>query len=168
MALSTEIAKKIPQGIVMPKELSLFLDYIELCKPRYFQTHVQFYPIDEKRLSKFFSDSETVNFFGLLGKIGDGSFLAIWKNKNVQHFVLLGCHDDYNIILSSTALDFIRLMSIGYGFFDEDTTEQPPEENLIEKPFQEWVEQTFSVKIPKCGKEIINYNDNSFNDWLDC
>lgn len=68
-------------------------------------------------------------------------------------------------VLADNALDFIRLLAIGYDeiCWDSNFPYSPneiPYPDVIVKPnteFQNWVKQTFHVEIPKNALEIVKY-----------
>ena len=85
-------------------------------------------------------------------------------------------------VLADNALDFIRLLAIGYDeiCWKEDFPYPPteiPYADTIVKPnteFQNWVRQTFHVEIPRTALEIVKYpacmddtsSEDEFFNWL--
>jgi hypothetical protein len=113
----------------------------------------------------------------------DGSTAAFWLNDVDQlKIVHLGSYSGsmLNCILVENAVDFLRLLAIGY---DElcwnDEFPAPP--NVLNTsivvepnvPFQQWVRSTFHVAIPATASEIVRhpaeYGDeksgDEFCDW---
>ncbi len=85
-------------------------------------------------------------------------------------------------VLADNALDFIRLLAIGYDeiCWDSDFP-YPPDEipypDTIVKPnieFQNWVKQTFHVEIPRTALEIVKHparmemdaSEDAFFNWM--
>ncbi len=85
-------------------------------------------------------------------------------------------------VLADNALDFIRLLAIGYDeiCWAEDFPYPPneiPYPDVIVKPnteFQNWVMQTFHVEIPRTALEIVKYparmemdtSEDEFFNWI--
>ena len=78
-------------------------------------------------------------------------------------------------VLADNAVDFLRLLAIGYDeiCWDENFHLPPNEnnDNFIVKPnesFQNWVRSAFNVEIPQTALELIKYpatmNDDSSED----
>jgi hypothetical protein len=95
----------------------------------------------------------------------EGSMAAFWlDDKGAQKIVHLGSGSGSTLVcvLATDAVDFIRLLAIGY---DEICWNQefsaPPNRGdfrvLPHKGFQEWVSRTFKVKIPEVASEIVKH-----------
>jgi hypothetical protein len=72
-----------------------------------------------------------------------------------------------NCVLADNAVDFLRLLAIGYDeiCWGEEFASPPNEENTgfrVEPnaEFQEWVKNTFHVEIPKTALEIVKHPAN--------
>ncbi len=103
--------------------------------------------------------------FGKTG--GEGSECAFWQSESGELKIVhmgSGSGSVLNCVLADNAVDFLRLLAIGY---DEicwpDEFAAPPNELNDEfkvEPnvaFQEWVKTTFSVEIPKTALEIVKH-----------
>ena len=113
---------------------------------------------------------------------GEGSECAFWlTDKNELKIVHMGSGSGsiLSCVLADNAIDFLRLLAIGYDeiCWDENFP-YPPNENqkFIVKPnqkFQEWVKSTFKVEIPKTALEIVKHpatmhdesSDDEFFNW---
>jgi len=109
---------------------------------------------------------------------GEGSECAFWMTeKNEVKIVHMGSGSGscLSCVLADKAVDFLRLLAIGYDEICwDDNFPYPPNTNteeLIVKPnekFQDWVKSTFKVEIPKTALEIVKYpatmNDDSSED----
>ncbi len=117
----------------------------------------------------FGAEHEEVNrrlyVFGQTG--GEGSECAFWISKsNRLKIVHLGSGSGsiLNCVLAENAVDFLRLLAIGY---DEicwsDEFDSPPNEGNADfqvepnEAFQQWVRNTFDVEIPKTALEIVKH-----------
>jgi hypothetical protein len=169
MSLSKKIEKNFPEGISMPLEISMMLDYINdnESESQYFQIDIQFQPINKEIIKYYFNNEELETYFGLLGTTADGSILAIWKDNEEQRFVHFGSDGSNWLILAPNPIDFIRLIAIGYDNFDKNEILNPPQNSRIDKLFQSWVENIFSVEIPQSGKDIVDLNSEQLINWIE-
>lgn len=123
----------------------------------------------------------------------DGSRAGIWLDDNGrQHFVHLGSGSGSTLVcvLASHAIDFLRLLTIGYEEFCWPWVYDLTEEEAYRrehgddgrKPglyppieFRNWVRKTFDVPLPKRGSEIVartaemddENSDDPFWQWID-
>jgi hypothetical protein len=113
----------------------------------------------------------------------DGSTAALWLNDVDQlKIVHLGSYSGsmLNCILAENAVDFLRLLAIGYDeiCWNDEFSVPPSMVNtgIVVKPnesFQQWVRDTFHVTIPATALEIVRrpaeYGDENsgdeFCDW---
>jgi len=110
---------------------------------------------------------------------GEGSMGAFWlDNDGSQKIVHLGSGSGSTMVcvLADTALDFLRLLAVGYeeicwGGFDAPLSGESP----VNTKFRTWVETTFSTHIPKLGNEIVtetaelgdeDKSDDTFLYWV--
>jgi hypothetical protein len=127
----------------------------------------------DKRTGRDVSDGkgqEVLNRLCIFARTGgDGSMGALWLGEDgKQRIVHLGSGSGSTLVcvLAEDAVDFLRLLAIGY---DEicwnDQFAKPPNAGLrkggqIVKPnkrFQKWVEKTFGVTIPETAAEIVKH-----------
>jgi len=109
---------------------------------------------------------------------GEGSECAFWlTEKNELKIVHMGSGSGscLSCVLAQNAVDFLRLLAIGYDeiCWDENFAYPPDETNqdFIVKPnvkFQDWVKTTFNVEIPTTALEIVKHpatmNDEKSED----
>ena len=107
----------------------------------------------------------------------DGSECALWiDDEGHTQIVHIGSGSGsmMTCILVKNALDFLRLLAIGYDeiCWDEDYPFPPNsnKDNTFVHPntqYQEWVQNTFHTTIPKIGLEVAtphNMNDEPITD----
>ena len=107
----------------------------------------------------------------------DGSECALWlDDEGRTQIVHIGSGSGamMTCILVKNALDFLRLLAIGYDeiCWDEDYPLLPNsnKDNTFVHPntqYQEWVQNTFHTTIPKIGLEVVtphNMNDEPITD----
>ena len=107
----------------------------------------------------------------------DGSECALWLHDEGHTQIVhigSGSGSMMTCILVKNALDFLRLLAIGYDeiCWDEDYPLPPNsnKNNTFVHPntqYQEWVQNTFHTTIPKIGLEVVtphNMNDEPITD----
>ena len=107
----------------------------------------------------------------------DGSECALWLHDEGHTQIVhigSGSGSMMTCILVKNALDFLRLLAIGYDeiCWDEDYPLPPNsnKDNTFVYPntqYQEWVQNTFHTTIPKIGLEVVtphNMNDEPITD----
>lgn len=113
----------------------------------------------------------------------EGSECAFWLTDNNEIKIVhmgSGSGSTLNCVLADNAVDFIRLLAIGYDeiCWDENYPFPPNETDseFIVKPnikFQNWVKDTFKVEIPKTAMEIVKHptsmddknSEDEFFNW---
>ena len=133
-------------------------------------TYVEFFAEGNVNLKYWFGHErpEVLNRLCVFAKTGaDGSMAAFWlDDRGKQSIVHLGSGSGSTLtcVLAEEAVDFLRLLAIGY---DEicwsDAFSKPPNadhsaDELYVHPnvaFQEWVTRTFLVEIPRTAVEIV-------------
>ena len=107
----------------------------------------------------------------------DGSECALWLDDDGHTQIVhigSGSGSMMTCILVKNALDFLRLLAIGYDeiCWDEDYPfpANSNKDNTFIHPniqYQEWVQNTFHTTIPKIGLEVVtphNMNDEPITD----
>jgi len=107
----------------------------------------------------------------------DGSECSLWLDDEGHTQIVhigSGSGSMMTCILVKNALDFLRLLAIGYDeiCWDEDYPFPPNsnKDNTFVHPntqYQEWVQNTFHTTIPKIGLEVVtphNMNDEPITD----
>ena len=107
----------------------------------------------------------------------DGSECALWLDDEGHTQIVhigSGSGSMMTCILVKNALDFLRLLAIGYDeiCWDEEYSSLPNsnKDNTFVYPntqYQEWVQNTFHTTIPKIGLEVVtpyNMNDEPITD----
>ena len=100
---------------------------------------------------------------------GDGSMAAFWlDDEGTQKIVHLGSGSGSTLVcvLADDPVDFLRLLAIGYDeICRNDYFSKPPNVDNVEgdmfvhlnTDFQNWVRDTFSVRIPETATEIVKH-----------
>lgn len=116
---------------------------------------------------------------------GDGSMAAFWLDEQGQQKIVhlgSGSGSTMVCVLAHDAVDFLRLLAIGYGelCWGDQFSEPPkadPDSDSTPVPnleFQAWVRTTFGVDIPSKGSDIVAHPDDMdsagsadpFNRWV--
>lgn len=101
----------------------------------------------------------------------EGSMAAFWLDENGnQKIVHLGTGSGSALVcvLTENAVDFLRLLAIGYEEicwsedFDEPPSTEPEEDDptpigLPNVKFKKWVEDTFDTTVPATASEIVKH-----------
>ena len=108
---------------------------------------------------------------------GDGSECTLWLDDEGRTQIVhigSGSGSMMTCILVKNALDFLRLLAIGYDEICWDENYPFPansnKDNTFIHPntqYQEWVQNTFHTTIPKIGLEVVtphNMNDEPITD----
>lgn len=152
-------------------------------------TRITFYAGGTENLKYWFNCEDTQELeqrlcvFAQTG--GEGSESAFWLNKEGKLKIIhmgSGSGSMLSCVLADNAVDFLRLLAIGYDeiCWDEDFPYPPnesPNRSRMVKPnthFQNWVTQTFGVDIPKTALEIVKYpvnmdhehSEDEFCNWI--
>ena len=132
-------------------------------------TIIDFSPGDPGDLKYWFGgddNDEVINRLCVFAKSGgEGSQCALWQTDNNEVKIVhmgSGSGSVLTCVLADNAVDFLRLIAIGYDeiCWDENFP-YPPNENddeMLVRPnikFQDWVKQTFNVDIPRTASEIV-------------
>ncbi len=153
-------------------------------------TIIEFYAEGNTNLEHWFgvSNPEVLNKLCVFAQTGaEGSMVAFWLDPDGnQKIVHLGSGSGSTLVcvLAENAIDFLRLIAIGYDeiCWNEEFSE-PPNTNLEEddcfvKPnikFQTWVSEKFNVEIPKTASEVVKHpsemgdenSSDAFFNWVE-
>ena len=171
---SDAIPDSFPKTIPCPAEVRALCDwnarhqypisgYFELC------AH------DDETLRCWFGTDRAIDDLAQFGSGGDGSLYCVWRAADGSFPVVhLGSEGDAIYVLAPTALDFLRLLAIGYGEIGfADLASPPSEEDRAESvnpSFQRWVNETYGIEIPSLGDEIVQLNSAKhakLQAWID-
>ncbi|QDQ82064.1 SMI1/KNR4 family protein [Paraburkholderia megapolitana] len=151
-------------------------------------TNIEFAAEGNANLKYWFGHerTEVMERLCVFAKTGaEGSMAAFWLDPNGQQKIVhlgSGSGSTTVCVLALDAVDFLRLLAIGY---DEicwgDQFSAPP--NAGSEPlfsvapnekFQEWLRATFNVTVPSIGLDIVPHPDDmhnasskdAFNRWV--
>ena len=151
-------------------------------------TEITFYPGGTENLKYWFRQEhkeleQRLCVFAQSG--GDGSECALWLSDEGETKIVhmgSGSGSILTCVLADKAVDFLRLLAIGYDeiCWDEDYPYPPnesPNSEVIIKPnvdFQNWVTKTFDVTIPKTALDIVKCparmddesSEDPFFNWI--
>lgn len=93
----------------------------------------------------------------------DGSAAALWRTPDGRTLIVhlgSGSGSLLTCVLGENAVDFLRLIGIGYDeiCWNEDWHEPPrpdPGHSVLNEPYRRWVESTFKTTIPLTASELI-------------
>jgi hypothetical protein len=145
-------------------------------------TYVEFFPEGNKNLHYWFGvdDPAVIDRVSVIGKSGaDGSMIGLWLDGDATHIVHMGSGSGSGLVcvLGDEAVDFLRLLAIGYDEicwseeYDKTIEEAFETAGLVVHPneaYRTWVTSTFGVTIPKRAIELVKHPaEMSDDDPLD-
>lgn len=96
---------------------------------------------------------------------GDGSMGALWVSDDGRtRFVGLGSDGDM-YVLADDAVDFLRLIAVGYHELSPVSLGLPPDEPEAVSEFRAWVEATYAVEVPAIWPAVVEEGDE-FATWM--
>ena len=96
---------------------------------------------------------------------GDGSTGAVWIDGDEWRFVVLGS-DGETFLLADSAVDFLRLVAIGYRELTSWELEEDPEDDEAVEAhaaFRTWVETELDVEVPATWTAA---DPDPFEEWV--
>ncbi|MFY7065909.1 hypothetical protein ACOQFV_08605 [Nocardiopsis changdeensis] len=170
----------LPAGITLPEPLERAWAWMEAQGFGFTNEHGYFltpYPGD-RQLGVVFSPGESLTGWFEPGKpghgdlvplgeiSGDGGMCLLWNDSGTTRFVALSS-DGEAFLLADSAVDFLRLIAIGYDDlpFSELLTGPPEEDEAVEAlaPFRAWVEAEFGTEVPAHWHTA---DPDPFNTWV--
>jgi hypothetical protein len=129
-------------------------------------TRIEFFPEGNLNLRYWFGNdrAEILSRLCVFCKTGaEGSMGAFWlDDEGKQRIVHMGSGSGSIMVcvLANDAVDFLRLLAIGYDEICWGDFHEPPEGNDAfvvgsNHAYRTWVETTFGVRIPDTGREIV-------------
>ena len=164
--MKERIQKGFPSTIQFPEEFGLLCDWTkENGYPisGYFQLRAD----DGEAIYWWFWSHAADERLAQFGAGADGALYCIWKQEDGREpIVHLGSEGDALMVLAGDMKEFLTLLAIGYGELGfEDLSIPPQDQECIQPKFQSWVEETFQVKIPATGKEMVDRASSEHDDF---
>ena len=154
------LAATFPTTIQLPNEIRALCEWAAN-NGRHISGYFELCGHDDETLRCWFGTERAIGDLAQFGSGADGSLYCIWRAPDGSLPVVhLGSEGDAIYVLAPSALEFLRLLAIGYdeiGFADlaSPPTEEDREEN-VNPTFQQWVADTYDVSIPDTGGAIVN------------
>ncbi len=148
------LAGSFPSSIPFPPELLLLCHWV--CSHGYpISGFFQLCEHDEEILQIWFGTDQAVGHLAQFGSGPDGSLYCIWRQPDGRMPVVhMGSEGQNNFVLAANAVDFLRLLALGYDEIGFDDLRSPPVGERMNPSFKAWVSETFKVAIPEIGAEI--------------
>ncbi len=170
---ANKLAKSFPQSIPCPEPLQKLYDFEQKLGKR--ETISGLFELslhNDNAVANMFTHDRAVGHIAIFGQASDGSSYAVWLRPDGKLPVIrLDSEWQSNSVIASDALEFLRLLAIGYdeigGYTDHSV---PPDGDGRNPEFQTWVRKTFAVTIPKIGDEIITpavMANDDLQTWID-
>jgi len=168
----------LPAGMTMPLELELLFEWIYeknyygkdgdswLLDKENNGTNIHFFKQDESKtvdINEYYGETDRLYIFA-----NSWDDIALWIDDSGEtKIVSLGTSEPQSLFcVIGNALDFIRLLAIGYTwvtYFYDKSNFYTAKDLSVNYEFQEWVVNTFNTSIPKNANEIIP-NFTTIND----
>lgn len=170
--LADEVQANFPDGIALPMCLRMLCDYLD----------ENGYPLSgcfeicdwgRKDAEGWFpNDLATQQKVAIFGRGSTGSSYALWlvadPNPNEAPVVLFGSEGEF-IVLASNAVEFCRLLGLGYTEVECDDLSNPPAEWSETAPLRSWLADKLHLDFPAIGQEIARKaqkKHRGFGAWM--
>ncbi len=210
MSLAKKLLAEFPETMVVPEPFQLYFRWLEqhncygnfdnegfthiLTDPSQADSCMYITPpeVDFAQLWTNSQDPAVYNRLAICFRTGgDGSYAGLWQDDDGEiQIVHLGSGSGSVMlgIMTNNAVDFLRLLAIGYDELcwrdnfdltpeevylrdneDEDDDEDEDGKNIATSPplpqlLRSWIESTFNVQTPRCAADIINPNIPDMGD----
>jgi hypothetical protein len=165
-----DLATSFPDNIQLPSELHALCQWLET-HGYPISGHFEMQVHSDETLKNWFGSDKAAGYLACFGQNGDGSLYCLWKQDDGRLPVVhLGSEGQNNVVLASNALEFLRLLAIGYNEIGFEDLSAPPEGNGVNPAFQNWLITTFNTPIPKTGNEIVlpaQTSYENFQAWIE-
>jgi hypothetical protein len=140
-----KISATFPSGLVLPTALRHMFDWVDTYSPKdWFSGHFQSHIASDTLIQNWFGSDRAKPYLGIFGRLPDDSLFAVWKAQNNQlPIILLRSDSAEGIVLATDAVQFVRLLMIGY----DDTTVSPA--------FCQWAIDCLQIEAPASQEEIM-------------
>lgn len=130
----------------------------------------ELYADEHDSVRHWFATDAVVDRFGVFGKGPDGSLYALWRQDDGRFpIVHMGSEGQNNFVLAGSMRDFLRLLAVGYSEIGFDDLSALPDADGVNPEFQRWVESTFGVRVPRCGRDVTGpaqASHQDFEQWI--
>jgi hypothetical protein len=120
----------------------------------------------------FPNDPATRRQVAIFGRGSTGSSYALWlvptENPDEAPVVLFGSEGEF-IVLASNALEFCRLLGLGYDEVEYDDLAAPPAEWAETAGLRGWLAARFPIDFPATGEAIARAareRHPGFGEWM--
>lgn len=170
--LADIVQSNFPEGVKLPECLRTVCDYLD----------AHGYPLSgcfeicdwgRKDAQGWFpNDEATQRQVAIFGRGSTGSSFALWlvPNANPEEapVVVFGSEGEF-IVLASNALEFCRLLGLGYNEVEDDDLAAPPAEWDETAGLRDWLAERHSIDFPATGDAIARTAQERhprFGEWM--
>jgi len=157
--LAELVQSNFPEGVALPACLRAVCDYLD----------AHSYPISgcfeickhgRQAVEGWFPGAPDIQRqIAVFGNGSTGSLYALWlapcPNAEAAPVVLLGSEGEFTA-LAGNALEFCRLLGLGYGEIEYDDLTTPPGDWEATAPLRAWLAARFPIQFPATGEEIAH------------
>lgn len=141
-----KIAATFPSELTLPAALRHMFEWVDEHSPKdWFSGHFQSHIASDTLIQNWFGSNRAKPYLGIFGRLPDDSLFAVWKAQNNQlPIVLLMSDSAEGKVLATDAVQFVRLLMIGYDDLE------------VSSAFRQWAIDNLQVGVPETRDEIIN------------
>ncbi len=171
--LADIVQSNFPEGVRLPDCLRAVCDYLD----------AHGYPVSgcfeicdwgKKDAEGWFpNDPITRSQVAIFGRGSTGSSYALWLPPNAnpdQAPVVLFESEGQFKVSAPNALEFCRLLGLGYAEVELDDLSEPPKEWNATAPLRKWLSERLAIDFPATGEEIARLAHEKhpgFRQWME-
>lgn len=171
--LADTVQANFPAGVKLPECLRALCDYREAHGPG-ISGGFKICDWGRKDAEGWFrKDEATRNQVAIFGRGSTGSSYALWlvptTNPDEAPVVVFGSEGDF-IVLATNALEFCRLLGLGYNELEWDDLTAPSEGRAETAGLREWLAARCAIDFPATGAEIVRTAQErhpGFRAWME-
>jgi hypothetical protein len=144
-----QISATFPPGLTLPAALRHMFDWVDTYSPNdWFSDDFQSHIASDTLIQNWFGSDRAKLYLGIFGRLPDDSLFAVWKAENNElPIILLSSDAAEGLVLATDAVQFVRLLMIGYEV--DDTPNVSP-------AFCQWAIDSLNIEAPVSQEEILN------------
>ena len=155
--LADVVQSNFPEGVKLPDCLQTVCDYVDI---HGYPLSGSFEICDWGRKDAegwFPNDAATRSQVTIFGRGSTGSSYALWlvpnRNPDEAPVVVFGSEGD-SIVLATNALEFCRLLGLGYNELEWDDLAARPSEWTESQGLRNWLAERLRIDFPATGEAI--------------
>jgi hypothetical protein len=146
-----KVSATFPPGIALPAALRHMFDWVDAYSPNdWFSGDFQSHIASDTLIQNWFGSDRAKPYLGIFGRLPDDSLFAVWKTEhNELPIILLSSDSAEGLVLATDAVQFVRLLMIGYDDQDDD------DRTNVSPAFCQWAIDSLNIEAPVSQEEIV-------------